>query len=66
VGQSFYDQAALFDPAANSLGVVTTQSFRWILGGNAPRPGSMLLSFSGSATPTGQLLARTLMTARLN
>ncbi len=56
-GASFYDHAALLDPKANALGIVTTWSSKWTIGGGATPPGCIVYKYRDSTppSPTGYL-----------
>ena len=56
-GASFYDHAALLDPKANALGIVTTWSSKWTIGGGFTPPGSIVYKYRDTTppSPTGNL-----------
>lgn len=66
-GGVFYDHAAFLDPAANSWGVVTTWSSKWIIGTNIGAPGATIaVSGNTAATATtGSLSKGTVTTLQL-
>jgi hypothetical protein len=54
IGRTFYDHAALIDPAANAFGIVTTWSGRWHIGSGRGVPGAFVSAVGNSAgNPTG-------------
>ncbi len=58
-GAVFYDHAAFLDAKANSLGIVTTWSSKWTVGGGSTPPGSFVYKYRDTTppSPTGYLRA---------